>query len=267
MTWCAEANSQPYHVPKGVALGRVDIVEIDRMPTVRFLPETVCERVVIYLHGGAFLTQPTIYQMRFCAELSQAISARILMPLYPLLPRHHCTDALAQLLPFCTGILSSEALPVTMMGDSSGGGLCAAICEELDDILQPEKLVLISPWIDVRMETREIEKLESLDPVLSKPGLVMLGREWAGELEPSDSRVSPITGDLTRFNNVTLFTGDREILYPDILRFHCKLEKAGCHAELIVGEGEYHVYPLYNPTKDDRGFRKVCRAVIQADGK
>lgn len=235
------------------------------MPAVRFSAEKACERVVIYLHGGAHLTQPTAYQMRFCAALSQAVSARILMPLFPLLPRHRCTDALARLLPFCRSVLSGGSLPVSMLGDSSGGGLCAAVCEELDESLQPERLALLSPWVDATMKNPAIEELEPLDPVLAKPGLAMIGREWAGELAPGDPRVSPINGDLSRLRNVTLFAGEREILLPDIVRFQQRLKDAGCHVKLFVGEGAYHVYPLFTPTTENESFRRVCRALAPDD--
>ena len=42
-----------------------------------------------------------------------------------------------------------------------------------------------------------------------------------------------------------LFTGTREILYPDILAFYEKMKADGCEAELVIGEGMNHVYPLY----------------------
>lgn len=261
MAWCGEVNAQPPHLPSGIALGRVGLEEIEGLSTVRFSAERACERVVIYLHGGAHLMQPTVYQMRFCAELSQAMSARVLMPLFPLLPRHRCTDALARLLPFCRGVLSGAGLPVSMLGDSSGGGLCAAVCEALDEGLQPERLALLSPWVDATMKNPAIEELEPLDPVLAKPGLVMIGREWAGELAPDDARVSPINGDLSRLRNVTLFAGEREILRPDIVRFQQRLKHAGCQVELIVGEGAYHVYPIFTPTVENESFRQVCRAL------
>lgn len=265
MAWCGGVNTRPIHFPSGVALDRVGFEEIAGVSTVRFSPESSCERVVIYLHGGAHLTQPTVYQMRFCAALSQAMSARILMPLYPLLPRHHCTDALAQLLPFCRSVLSGESLPVSMLGDSSGGGLCVVVCEELDEGLQPEQLVLLSPWVDATMENPAIEELESVDPVLAKPGLVRIGREWAGELEPGDARISPINGDPSRLRNVTLFAGEREILRPDIVRFQQRLKDAGCKVRLFVGKGACHVYPLFTPTMEDESFRQVCRAFAPDD--
>lgn len=265
MAWCGEVNTQPIHFPSGIALGRIGLEEIAGVPTVRFSAERACERVVIYFHGGAFLTQPTVYQIRFCAELSQAVSARVMMPLFPLLPRYHCTDALAQLLPFCRSIFSGERLPVSMLGDSSGGGLCAAVCEELDESLRPEQLVLLSPWVDATMKNPAIEELESVDPVLAKSGLAMIGREWAGELGPDDARVSPINGDLSRLRNVTLFAGEREILRPDIVRFQQRLQNVGCHVKLFVGEGAPHVYPLFAPAMESEGFRQVCRALAPDD--
>lgn len=265
MAWCKDVNTQPVHLPSGVALGCVALAEMEGMSTVQFSPERLCKRVVIYLHGGAHLVQPTVYQMRFCAELSQAMSARVVMPLFPLLPRHRCADALAQLLPFCRSVLSGGGLPVSMLGDSSGGGLCAAVCEELDEAFQPEQLVLLSPWVDATMKNPAIEELEPVDPVLARPGLVMIGREWAGELALDDARVSPINGDLSRLRNVTLFVGEREILRPDIIRFQQRLKHAGCQVKLFVGAGEYHVYPLFTPTIENESFRQVCRALAPDD--
>lgn len=261
MAWCAEVNTRPVRFPSGISLGHAGLSELADVPTVQFSPEGSCERVVIYLHGGAHLMQPTVYQMRFCAGLSRAISARVMVPLFPLLPRHRCTDALSRLLPFCRSVLSDAGLPVSMLGDSSGGGLCAAVCEALDASLQPERLALLSPWVDATMENPAIEELESVDPVLAKPGLVMIGREWAGGLAPDDARVSPINGDLSRLRNVTLFAGEKEILRPDIVRFQQRLKHAGCDAELFVGAGEYHVYPLFTPDIENESFQRVCRAL------
>lgn len=152
-----------------------------------------------------------------------------------------------------------------MLGDSSGGGLCAAVCEELDESLQPERLVLLSPWVDATMKNPAIEELEPVDPVLAKPGLAMIGREWAGGLEPDDARVSPINGDLSRLRNVTLFAGEREILRPDIVRFQQRLNNAGCNVKLFVGEGEYHAYPIFTPAMESGSFRRVCRALAPDD--
>ena len=261
MAWCAEVNTRPVRLPSGAAWERVSFEEIEGLPTICFSPESSCERVVIYLHGGAHLMQPTVYQMRFCAGLSRAMSARVMTPLFPLLPRYRCTDALSRLLPFCRSVLSNAGPPVSMLGDSSGGGLCAAVCEALDASLQPERLVLLSPWVDATMKNPAIEALEPADPVLAKPGLAMIGREWAGGLSPDDARVSPINGDLSRLRKVTLFAGEREILRPDIVRFHQRLKHAGCDAELFIGAGEYHVYPLFTPALENESFRRVCRAL------
>ena len=139
------------------------------------------------------------------------------------------------------------------MGDSSGGGLALAFAESLRDSgdPMPERLVLLSPWIDVTMTNPAIPALEEGDFILSAYGLAGLGKLWAGEVDVRDSRVSPLYGSMTGLPPTLIFCGTDEILRPDITLLHEKMKAAGTKSRLVIGEGLWHVFPSYDiPERD-----------------
>lgn len=50
-------------------------------------------------------------------------------------------------------------------------------------------------------------------------------------------------GDLSGLRKVLLFTGTREVFYPDEVLFAKKLSDAGVECKLVIGEGMNHEYP------------------------
>ena len=46
------------------------------------------ERLVLYLHGGAYINEASIYHWRFCDKLVQEANAEVVFPIYPLTPNH-----------------------------------------------------------------------------------------------------------------------------------------------------------------------------------
>ena len=215
---------------------------------------------VLYLHGGAYINDATGYHWKFCDRLAREMNAEVVFPIYPLAPNHTWRETFELLEALYRDTLPNDGLPLIVMGDSAGGGLAVAFCEYLNEIglEQPDKLVLFSPWLDVSMSNPEAADYEAADPMLSAYGLVEMGKRWAGELDIQDYRISPIFGDISCLRNVALFTGTREIFYPDVTDFHAMLESAGIDSQLYVGEGMNHVYPLYPIPEADTAFEQVC---------
>ena len=67
------------------------------------------------------------------------------------------------------------------MGDSAGGGLSLALLEKIsqEDIKMPKKTILISPWLDVRMDNPKIEQVKEQDKKLNKEALKIAGLAYA----------------------------------------------------------------------------------------
>lgn len=149
---------------------------------------------ILYLHGGAYINDASVYQWKFCDKIVQETNAEVIFPIYPLAPNHTWAETYDLLTEVYQDILNDTDAPVIIMGDSAGGGLAVSFCEYLSEmnLEQPDKMILLSPWMDVSMSNPAAADYEASDPMLSAYGLIEMGKCWAGELELTDYRVSPM---------------------------------------------------------------------------
>jgi monoterpene epsilon-lactone hydrolase len=138
---------------------------------------------------------------------------------------------------------------VVLAGDSAGGGYALAVAEELRDRggAQPEKLVLIAPWVDLTGSTPGTEEAARHDPWLSLPHLRLYASFWAGSTDPEvlgSPRVSPGLGDLTGLPSTLMLCGTRDLLQPGCDALFERAEEADWPLEYVVAPGLIHVYPI-----------------------
>lgn len=244
----AETNDRRYTIPSSVTLKVSSREELlDGRQVFHLNQRPINDRAVIYLHGGMFINQPAPEHWRFVEIIAQRTRAEIVMPLYPLAPVHGAIEALDFIEKVYRATIEKYgASNVTIMGDSCGGGIAASFAEHLPSVGldQPGHLILISPWVDVTLRNPDILAYEAADPVLSAHGLQKLGLTWSKNLDPNDYRVSPVNGEVRTLRNVVVFIGTRELFYPDARLFYDRVNATGVHAELYIGRGLNHNYPL-----------------------
>ena len=56
--------------------------------------------------------------------------------------------------------------------------------------------------------------------------------------------MSPVNGEVRNLRNVIIFVGTRELFYPDARLFYDRVNATGVHAEIYIGRGLNHTYPL-----------------------
>lgn len=213
---------------------------------------------VIYLHGGAYIQEITPTHWRFIEQLAVRTGARVIVPIYPLAPLATASQTVPRMAELVASV--AEADPrrgLVVIGDSAGGGMALAVAQCLRDAgrrqpggRHPDLLVLISPWLDVTVRDPRSREIEPSDPMLAIAGLRDAGIAYAGELERTDPRVSPLHGDLSELPPVLCFTGGADVLHPDALALAKKLHVDGNAGavDLELVESEFHVYPLL-PTR------------------
>ncbi len=205
--------------------------------------ESKTNTVIIYIHGGAYCSNINYFHWSLIKKLIKRTNVKIIVPDYRLVPFGTYQDAFNLIIPIYQECLKNNN-KVILMGDSSGGGLALSIALYLkeNNIKLPDRQILISPWVDGSMNNIDIKDYEKIDPMLNSEGLKVVTRKWMGNLDEDDWQVSPIYGDLTNLNNITIFVGTREIFYPDIIKLYNKLDKKT--NKLIVGKDMNHAYPL-----------------------
>ena len=176
-------------------------------------------KVIMYLHGGAYVAEIGGDHWNMVGRLIEDTGSTIVLPDYPLAPKYTYEDVFTMIKPLYKEIIeriSPEDL--IMMGDSAGGGMALALEENLSEENEelPSKLILISPWLDTRMENSKIDEVQKNDKDLNKEALKLAGIAYKGKNGKDTYLVNPIDGPLDKLKNVTIYTGTYDILNPDV---------------------------------------------------
>lgn len=209
--------------------------------------EQKSEKVILYLHGGSYVAETSSNHWKFLEKLVKDTNATIILPDYPLTPKYTYKDVFTMITPLYKEII--EEVPTNnliLMGDSAGGGMGLALLERLseENIEMPYKTILISPWLDVRLENPEIDNVQKYDKDLNKESLKIAGIAYAGKDGIDSYLVNPIDGDLSKLENVVILTGTRDILNPDAHLFVEKAKEQGTEIELKEYNDAGHIWMI-----------------------
>ena len=208
-----------------------------------------CNRHIIFLHGGAYVMRAVRGHKNIIEKLVKKYHLKVTFIDYPLAPENTVEKAHKVVMEAYRKIIKKyKDDEFYLFGDSSGGGLALAFLQRLKEEKQlpfPEKTVLMSPWVDVSMTNEEIEEFAEKDPLLPLNGLIVTGKQFAGELDVKDPLISPIYGNMDNLGEIFLIFGTNEILYPDCLKLSDMLEIAvGTSVEIKIGENLCHDWIL-----------------------
>ena len=242
----AKGNDVPIANPKKYI--KVDVQEKDVDGMQVFLwndKKDANQKVILFLHGGAYVLQPSMMHFTLVHKIAQAIDAKVVFPIYPKAPKHQYRETYEKLEQLYRGLLEENTNPnsIIFMGDSAGGGLSLGFAIYLKELSlpQPKELVLFSPWVDIATDNPEIASYEPFDPILKQSGIREVAKFWAGE-DLKQPLVSPLFGDLSGLGRISIYIGTHDILYPDNRLLHEKLLKEGIDHRYIEREKMNHVY-------------------------
>lgn len=178
---------------------------------------------ILYFHGGAYTGGLNKIHWNFVAKLLEDTNANIFVPDYPLIPKNTYKDVAFMADEIYENYLQDKEFII--LGDSAGGGISLAFAQKLgeENKKMPEKIMLISPWLDITMQNKEIDKVQEKDKVLNKNVLKLAGNLYCGKDNPNYYFVSPINGPTDKINNISIFTGTYDILNPDVSVFKQKI--------------------------------------------
>ncbi|MFD4353317.1 alpha/beta hydrolase fold domain-containing protein [Nocardia sp. NPDC058518] len=208
------------------------------------------DRVVMYLHGGAYIRPITRHHWALISRLADT-GAQVEVPMYGLAPHHTYRQAYEFLAGVYRRIVTEfPGAAVIIAGDSAGGGLALGFTQSLAsrNLPEPHHLILMAPWLDLTLADPDIAAVD--DPWLSREGLIEAGKAWAGGDDPTDPRLSPLNGPVADLPPTDLYIGTKDLFHPDAVHL---AEKASGHDafSLVVCADALHVYPLL-PTTEGR---------------
>jgi len=221
------------------------------------------DKIVYYLHGGAWVFDILKAHVEWCDELVDRLNAKVILPKYPLAPVYSYKETYEMLMGLYDEILK-EGKPVYIMGDSAGGQLTLAVTKMAKESgrKMPEGIIPLSPAADMSFKNPAVTEVEVRDPMLGVYGCVEFAKMWAKGLDLEDPALSPINCDLSGFPKTLLFAATDDILGPDNFELAERMEKAGVNVLLVRGEGLWHVFPISQTPERKRALDLIqtfCR--------
>lgn len=223
--------------------------------------------VILYFHGGAYFAEATEQHWDFIENIVKDTGATVVLPDYPLTPKYNYKDVFKMVIPLYKEIIDKvDAYKLILMGDSAGGGLGLALEEKISEefLPLPGKTVLISPWLDVRLNNKEIDIVQVKDKQLNKDTLKLAGISYAGEDGIDSYLVNPIDGKLAKLKNMIILTGTNDILNPDVHVLMEKAKKEGIDIELKEYEGAAHIWIIEKSSNEElvnKGYQDIIELI------
>ena len=219
--------------------------------------DTRRQGVVLYLHGGGYVSGSLEYAQGFGAVLSDEMGVRVFCCAYRLAPEAPFPAAVEDALEAYRYLLSKGYNKITLCGESAGGGLCYALALKLKQshLPMPCGIIAISPWVDLRCEGQYYEENKEKDPTLTQALLKYYAGCYSDDTE--NPLVSPLLGDLQGLPPSLIFAGSEELLLSDAQNLHNALKKAGCSSQFFIGQGLWHGYLLYPLQEVQKEFSRM----------
>jgi monoterpene epsilon-lactone hydrolase len=230
----------PFHV-------HVDARQIENIYTELIVPPNADEQhVILYFHGGGYVSGSVAIHKLLCTSLAQATDVRILLPEYRLAPENPFPAALEDALSAYGWLLAQGFKPADTIiaGDSAGGGLALATTLALRDASEalPVAVVCLSPWADLTLAGESYQSKAKTDPILTARKLHHWALSYTDEENLSNPLVSPVYADFHDLPPLLIQVGSEEILLDDAIAVAEKAKAAGLDVTLKIWPGMWHVW-------------------------
>jgi epsilon-lactone hydrolase len=211
-------------------------------------------RMILYLHGGGYVSgSPAVYRS-LAANLSRAAKARVLMIDYRLAPEHPFPAAVEDSVASYRWLLAQDIEParIVIAGDSAGGGLTAATLVALRDaeLPLPAAGVLLSPMVDLEGTGESMKTKAPEDPIVQKEQVAIVKLYLNGK-DPRTPLAAPLYADLTGLPPLLIQVGTSECLLDDSTRLAERATKAGVKVTLEQWDKMIHVWQLFASMLDE----------------
>jgi acetyl esterase/lipase len=241
------------------------------------LPADGTRRMVLYFHGGAFLTCGANSHGRVVEAISKFADSPVLIVNYRLLPKHSvgmavhdCYDAYRWL-----RRRGYEPDQIVLAGDSAGGYLALALAQRLQaEGEEPAALVAISPLLQLAKEYKQAHPNIKTDAMFTAKAFDALVELVASAAEKNivDGNPEEIYEPLDHIKpglpRTLIHVSGSEVLLHDARLAASRLAAVGVPAEVRVWPGQVHDFQLAAPLVPEavRSLRQIGEYIREATG-
>jgi monoterpene epsilon-lactone hydrolase len=205
-------------------------------------------RVLLYLHGGAYLIGAPSTHRSICAHLAKRAQIEVCALDYRLAPEHPYPAAREDAVAAYQALLAQGYAPQQILigGDSAGGNL--ALISSLQLLAQglplPKALLLLSPVTD--FSGAQMHSPAAGDPLLHPAWLEQaISLYCPPTLARTDPGLLPLNASLDGLPAMLIQVGEDELLLNDSLRLAAKAHASGVVVHLQRYTDMWHVFQAH----------------------
>jgi acetyl esterase/lipase len=239
------------------------------------LPADGTRGVVLYMHGGAFLTCGANTHDRLVTTLSEYADTPVLVMNYRMMPKHSIGAAIDDCYDGYQWLRGQGYAPdqIVLAGDSVGGYLSLALAERLlDEGDELAAIVCMSPLMQIAKVPRQKHpniRSDAMFPVNAFDAFADLIAK-AGQRQIVDGRPEEIYEPLDHIEaglpRTLIHVSGSEVLLHDARLAARRLAAVGVPVQLRVWPGQMHVFQIAAPMvpEADRSLRQIGNYIREA---
>lgn len=206
-------------------------------------------RVLLYLHGGAYMVGSPITHRNITARLARYGRCRVLAINYRKSPQYPFPYALEDAITAYRYLLAEGFTPenITIAGDSAGGNLTFLTAIALRDrgLPLPAGIIGISPWTDLSSSGESMYSHRGRDPMLPARRIRHAAKLHSNGIPLDSPLLSPVFAELHGLPPILVHVGESEVLLSDSLRFVDRARNYGAQAQLKIWKNAPHVFQIF----------------------
>src|SRR5215469_5405073 len=183
------------------------------------LTEPLSRRLILYLHGGGFVSGSPESHRALIGRVCLAAQATAFVPAYRLAPEFGFPAGLRDAIDAYRHLVQRGIPPssVAVAGDAAGGGLAFALLLAIRNagLPMPAACAAISPWADMSLSGWSMLHNAKSDAALSWELLFVSARHYLKKNNPTDPYASPVFAQFRDFPPIMVHAGSREVLRDD----------------------------------------------------
>lgn len=211
--------------------------------------------VILFFHGGGWTTESVETYDRVCSRMAQSIGQLVVSVEYRLAPEHRFPVGFEDCYAAAKALFSGEILPgvrperISVMGDSAGGNLAAAVCMKARDTgdFRPRRQILIYPALNnCYTEDSPYESVRT-----NGTGYLLTSEKMADYLDlyegsPEDREnpyFAPLCAeDYSHLPDTLILTAEFDPLRDEGEEYGRRMKQAGCRVHIERIKGALHGY-------------------------
>ena len=239
------------------------------------LPADGSRRVVLYMHGGGFLTCGVNTHDRLVTTLSKYADTPVLVMNYRMMPKHSIREAFDDCYDGYQWLRGQGYEPdqIVLAGDSAGGYLSLTLAERLlNEGEELAAIVCMSPLMQIAKRHKQVHPNIRSDAMFSAKAFdafcYLIAK--AGQSHIRDGRPEEVYEPLDHIEaglpRTLIHVSGSEVLLHDARLAARRLAAAGVPVELRVWPGQMHVFQIAAPTvpEANRSLRQIGNYIREA---